>query len=235
MRPTLTPRADADAVEHLPPGGRSAVHGYARAGTDLLHRFRRLPTANIADAMDRLGAMDPTVKPVWVGATVVGSAYTVWTRPGDNLGIHEALTQVQPGDVIVVNGGGDGSRALIGELIGGRAKALGVAGFVIDGAVRDAEGLADYAMPVFARSRTPAGPYKDGPYVTSVDVAVAGVVVHPGDIIVGDADGVVVVPLGTAELVATRAETKQADEQDKRRTIDASLAAAGHSPRRGTP
>lgn len=207
-------------------GGRISLSDYRRAGADLLDRLGRLPTANIGDAMRRLGVMDSGIKPIWPGATLAGTAYTVWTRPGDNLGVHEALQHVQPGEVIVVNGGGDESRALIGELIAGRAKARGVAGFVIDGAVRDAEGLAEYEMPVFARSVTPAGPYKDGPFVNCVDVAVAGVAVRPGEIVVGDADGVVVVPLETAELIANHAEAKHAAEQATRVTIDASLDAS---------
>lgn len=215
------------ALDRLDPGGRTPTVEYPRAAPALLERFRHLPTANIADAMHRLGALDPHVKPAWNGATLVGQAFTVWTRPGDNLGIHEALERVQPGDVIVVNGGGDESRALIGELIAGKAKAQGVAGFVIDGAVRDAEGLRDYGMPVFARTCTPAGPYKDGPYAYAVDIAAGGVVVHPGDIVVGDADGVVVVPLASAATVAERAEAKQADEQAKRDAIEKAMAAAG--------
>lgn len=211
------------------PGGRTAKLDYPRAGAALLERFRHLPTANIADAMHRLGALDPAVKPVWEGARFTGSAYTVWTRPGDNLAIHRAMQHVQPGDVIVVNGGADESRALIGELIGGRAKLAGVAAFVIDGAVRDADGLREYRMPVFARSCTPAGPYKDGPYANSVEIAVGGVVAHPGDIVVGDADGVVVIPLATAETIAEAAEAKQADEQTKRDSIEGALAEAAHA------
>ncbi|APX34980.1 methyltransferase [Brachybacterium sp. P6-10-X1] len=192
----------------------------------MVERFRRLPSANIADAMGRLGAMDPGIKPAWPGATMVGPAFTVWTRPGDNRGIHEALQQVRPGDVIVVNGGGDQARALIGELVAGRAKIRAVGGFVIDGAVRDAEGLAEYDMPVFARSRTPSGPYKDGPFALSIDIAVGGVAVHPGDIVVGDPDGVVVVPLQSAEAIAEAAEAKQAKELATREWIDQSLTAA---------
>ncbi|MFJ9389925.1 methyltransferase [Nocardioides sp. NPDC101246] len=221
------------ADQQFNPGGRVATVRPQRPDDALLDRFRRLPTANIGDAMDRLGSVDSVITPAWPGAGMVGTAFTVWTRPGDNLGIHEALTQVEPGEVIVVSGGADESRALIGELIGGKAKARGVAGFLLDGAVRDAEGLAEYDMPVFARSRTPAGPYKDGPYALSVDVAVAGVVVRPGDIIVGDADGVVVVPLESAAVIADRAEAKHAAEEATRRDIDVSLGlteAAGQRP-----
>lgn len=212
-------------------GGRAPQSGYPRAESGLVDRLRKLPTANIGDAMRRLGVMDAGIKPIWQGAALAGTAYTVWTRPGDNLGVHEALQHVRPGDVIVVNGGADESRALIGELIAGRAKARGVVGFVIDGAVRDAEGLAEYGMPVFARAVTPAGPYKDGPFTTCVDVAVAGVAVRPGEIVVGDADGVVVVPLGDAELIVKEAEAKHAAEQATRLTIDAALdASPGPAP-----
>jgi regulator of RNase E activity RraA len=208
----------------LLPGGRRSSERPARPDDHLLARFRELPTANIGDAMDRLGVLGPAIGPAWPGARMVGTAFTVWTRPGDNLGIHAALKAVQPGEVVVVSGGGDPSRALIGELIGAKARSLGVAGFLLDGVVRDTEGLAEYRMPVFARSRTPAGPYKDGPFALSVDVAVAGVVVKPGDIIVGDSDGVVVVPLESASLVVERAEAKRDAEDAKRRRIEASFA-----------
>ncbi|MEW1847958.1 transferase, partial [Nonomuraea angiospora] len=155
---------------------------------DVLARLAALPTANIGDAMDRLGVLDSRIRPIWPGARVSGRAFTIWTRSGDNALIHQALDVVEPGDVIVVNGGGDESRALIGELIGQRAKNKGVAGFVIDGAVRDADGLGEMGMPVFARAVTPAGPYKNGPGHLGRTVAVGGVAVAPGDLILGDAD-----------------------------------------------
>lgn len=212
-------------VDPLPAGAAERRTHWRRPTAEQLDAFRQLPSANIADAMHRLGAMDAGIVPSWPGASLVGAAFTVWTRPGDNAGIHAALPEVQPGDVLVINGGGDESRALIGELIGGKAKVLGVAGFVIDGAVRDAGGLQEYDMPVFARSHTPAGPYKDGPFALATPVAAGGVVVSPGDIVVGDADGVVVVPLAMADRVAVLAQAKHDDEAEKRRRIDADLAA----------
>ena len=107
--------------------------------------------------------------------------------------------------------------------MGGRARARGIAGFVIDGAVRDAQGLAEYGMPVFARAVTPAGPYKNGPGVLGDPIALGGVVVRPGDIIVGDADGVVVVPLHRAGEIADGAEAKRAREDASRTVIEAAL------------
>ena len=215
------------------PGAAVTRESWDRPTTAQLDRYRRLPSANVGDAMHRLGALDAAIKPVWDGATIVGAAYTVWTRPGDNLGLHEALRHVQPGDVIVVNGGADESRALLGELIGGKAKVKGVAGFVIDGAVRDATGLAEYAMPVYARALTPAGPYKDGPFALAAPVAVGGVVVSPGDIVVADEDGVVVVPLEMADRVADLAEAKHEDELAIRRRIDADLGSTDVQSRVG--
>lgn len=191
---------------------------------DMLNRFAQLPTANIADAMDRLGVLDSRIKGVWPNAAVVGPAYTVWTRAGDNKVLHEALDRALPGDVIVVNGQGDESRALIGELMAERAKAAGIAGFVIDGAVRDAEDIGKIEVPVFARAITPAGPYKYGPGHLGRTVAVGGVAVAPGDIVVGDADGVVIVPIGEAAQVVRAAEDKHADETARRHEIKAGRA-----------
>ena len=184
-----------------------------------LARLAVLPTANIGDAMDRLGVLDSRIRSVWPGARVAGRAFTVWTRSGDNALIHQALEVVGAGDVIVVNGGGDESRALIGDLIGQRAKNSGVAGFVIDGAVRDAEGLGEMGLPVFARAVTPAGPYKNGPGHLGRTIAVGGVAVAPGDLVLGDADGVVVVPLAEAERIAQAAEAVFTLEEGKRAAI----------------
>jgi regulator of RNase E activity RraA len=214
-------RSQLDAA--LEPGGSTVIEDFERPDAGLLARFRKLPAANVGDGMQRFGVMDAQIQSVWEGGQLVGPAFTVWTRAGDNAGIHAALEHAQPGDVIVVNGGGDLSRALIGELIGGRAKQLGIAGFVIDGAVRDAQGLAEYAIPVFARALTPAGPYKHGPHVISTPIAVGGVVVQPGDVIVADGDGVVVVPSRNAVKVAEMAEAKRGREVEKRAGIDAEL------------
>lgn len=193
----------------------------ADLATDLIARYAKLPTANVADAMDRLGAMDARIKPVWSGATLVGRAYTVWTRAGDNKVLHEALRLAAPGDVLVVNGEGDESRALLGELMGERAKVNGLAGFVVDGAIRDAEVLGEIAMPVFARAVTPAGPFKYGPGKLGTTVAVGGVAVTPGDLVLGDSDGVVIVPQAEVERVLIAAEAKFADETARRADIKA--------------
>lgn len=192
-----------------------------RPSAELLKRFSALPTANVADAQDRLGALDARIKPVWRGATIAGPAFTVWTRAGDNKMLHEALRLAEPGDVLIVNGQGDESRALLGELMAERAKFRGLAGFVIDGAVRDADVIGEIEVPVFARAVTPAGPFKHGPGKLGCNIAVGGVAVSPGDIVLGDADGVVIVPQEGAEQVLINAEAKFADETARRADIKA--------------
>lgn len=196
-----------------------AVADFDRPDPDSVRRLGALPTANIGDAMDRLGALDSRIQATWPGAKIAGPAFTVWTRAGDNAAIHAALRIAKPGDVIVVNGQGDESRALLGDLLGGRAADAGIVGFVVDGAVRDAADLAEIGMPVFARACTPAGPYKHGPGRLGVTIAVGGVAISLGDIVVGDADGVVVVPQADAETVATAAEAVFADEARRREAI----------------
>ena len=106
---------------------------FVRPDPELIRRLAKLPAANIGDAMDRLGIADSAIQAIWPGARLAGPAFTVWTRPGDNQGIHRALQLARAGDVIVVSGGGDESRALLGELIGERAINLGLAGFALDG------------------------------------------------------------------------------------------------------
>lgn len=182
----------------------------------LLGRLARLPVASVCDAMDRISAVDSMIQPMWRGARVVARAYTVATRSGDNQGVHEAIDRAAPGEVLVVNGFADTSRALVGELLAGRAKANGLAGFVVDGAVRDVGEIENLAVPVFARAVTPAGPYKLGPHRQQVPIALGGQCVLPGDVITGDADGVVVVPFDQLAIVVVAAEAIQANEAAKK-------------------
>ncbi len=188
---------------------------------DLLQRLRSVPVANVGDAMERLSAVDSGIRPVWAGARLVARAYTIVTRPGDNYVIHEALDRASAGEVLVVNGFADTTRALIGELIAGRAKMRGLAGFVIDGAIRDVHAIEELGLPVFARAVTPAGPYRFGPGRHQVPVALGGQAVSPGDVIVADADGVVVIPFADLDTVVAGAEAIQQNEERKREQIGA--------------
>ncbi len=191
---------------------------------DLMERLARLPVANVGDATDRLSAVDSRIRPMWTGARLVARAYTVMTRSGDNQGVHEAIDQAAPGEVIVINGFGDETRALVGELLAGRARANRLAGFVVDGAVRDVASIAELGVAVFARAVTPAGPYKMGPHRQQVPIALGGQCVMPGDVIVGDADGVVVVPIGHLREAVEGAERVLALEEDKRAVTAARMS-----------
>lgn len=188
---------------------------------ELLERFAELPVANVGDAMDRLNVLDCAIQSVWPGpgARLAGRAVTVTVAGGDNLGIHEVIPTLTPGDVLVVNGQSATHRALIGELIAGRAMARGCVGFVLDGCVRDAVDLQKMGFPVFARGTTPAGPYRNGPFRAGVAAAVGTVVVHPGDLVLGDDDGVAIVPRERAAEVLAAAEAKHATETRQRAEI----------------
>ncbi|PYE31111.1 MULTISPECIES: RraA family protein [unclassified Rhizobium] len=156
----------------------------------LITEYRGVATSIISDNLSRLpGATG--VLPYHAGGPLIGTALTVKTRSGDNLAIHAALKIARRGDVIVVDGGGDVSQALIGEIILTHAESIGVAGFVIDGAIRDVSAIRASDLPCYARGVTHKGPYKNGPGSLNVPVSIGGLVVHPGDLIVGDDDGVV--------------------------------------------
>lgn len=177
-----------------------------QVSTQLVGAYKGLPVANISDSMARMTAAGPRLRPVHQRGHLAGPALTVKSRPGDNLMIHKALTMAQPGDVIVVDAGGDLTNALFGEIMMATAKRIGVAGVVLNGAVRDSEEIARGEFPIYAAGVTHRGPYKDGPGEINVPIAIDGMVVHPGDLIVGDADGLLCIPYAEAEdiLAATR-------------------------------
>ncbi|NBH09078.1 DUF1932 domain-containing protein [Amycolatopsis sp. SID8362] len=191
---------------------------------DLLAEFGGLAVANIGDARDRMGMLDGGIRALWKGARVAGRARTVWVPNGDNLALHRAIACSRPGDVLVVNGGGDVSRALLGELMAERAKRRGVLGIVADGALRDVGELERIGFPAWARGVCPAGPYKNGPGQVDVPVAVGGVVVRPGDLVVGDDDGVIVVPAAEAAASLLGGRAVEADEAQRRAAILAGTA-----------
>jgi RraA family protein len=185
-----------------------------QADVAVINAFKTAATAIISDNLGRLpGAVG--LRPFHkAGSVMVGTALTVRTCSGDNLAIHQALELVRPGDVLVVDGGGDINRALVGEIMITIAQTRGAAGCVIDGAIRDAAVVARSDFPCFARAAIHRGPYKNGPGEINVPVTVGGLVVDPGDIVVGDEDGVVAFPQAIAAdlLQAVRAqESREAD------------------------
>lgn len=185
-----------------------------RPEKELVLRFKDMPVANIDDNMGRIAAVDAAIKPVGKGQ-LFGTAFTVRVPQGDNLMFHVAMDMAEPGDVIVIDAGGFENRAIFGELMATYCKSKGIKGIVCDGAIRDCGALAEMEnFPVYARSATPNGPYKNGPGEINVPVVIGGKVVHPGDIIVGDDDGVIIIDPENADEIADATlavEKKEAD------------------------
>lgn len=175
--------------------------------------YKGLPVANISDCMSRMTASGPRLRPMHKNGSLAGPALTVKCRPGDNLMIHKALMLVQPGDVIVVDAGGDLTNALFGELMVATAVKAGVAGVVLNGAVRDSEEIGQGDFPLYAAGITHRGPYKDGPGEINVPIAIDGMVIHPGDLVVGDADGLLCVPYDEVDEILAATHKKMAAEK----------------------
>jgi RraA family protein len=207
-----------------------------RAPAALIKQFRSVVVAHLSDCMNRLPGGDG-LDPMHKGGHMLGQAITVRVPPGDNLMVHKAIDMAGPGDVIVVAAGGDLSQAIIGEIMTTLAAKRGIEGIIIDGAIRDSGAIAANKFPVYARGVTHRGPYKNGPGEINVPISVGGMVVCPGDIIVGDEDGVVAVPVDIAPIVLKAARAKAKDEDAQlaairkgkadRAWVDATLKAKG--------
>jgi RraA family protein len=180
---------------------------YNRPSKALIDSFSGIPVANIADNMNRMSCMNAKIRPI-NNVPLLGPAFTVKSRPGDNLLLHKALDLAQPGDIVVVDVQGDLTNSVMGELMTLWAKKRGIGGFIIDGAIRDVGALKKMDMPIYAAGVTPAGPYKDGPGEINVPVSCGGVIVHPGDILVGDEDGIVVISPRDAEDLLEKSKAK---------------------------
>lgn len=190
-----------------------------RPSKELIEKFRGLPVANIADEMNRLNCVDARIKPL-NEVPLLGTAFTVKARIGDNLLFHKALDLAQAGDIIVVDGRGDLANSLIGEIMMRQALKKGLAGIVVDGAVRDSDALRKMNIAIYAGGITPQGPYKDGPGEINIPVCCGGVTVNPGDILVGDGDGIVVISPKDAPVIAEKAKVKSQKEQAIFQAID---------------
>ena len=184
-------------------------------------RFRTLPVANVSDVMARMSAGGARLRPMHAGGVMAGPALTVRTRPGDNLMVHKTIGLAAPGDVIVVDAGGDLTNAIIGELMLAQMVRRGLGGIIINGAIRDSAAIRGQGFPVYAAGVTHRGPYKDGPGEINVPVAIDGMVIEPGDLVVGDDDGVLCVPFGEVEAVHEAATAKAAAEAKQMANIDA--------------
>jgi len=172
---------------------------------EIVGAFRAMPVAAIGDSMSRhVGTVGLRQYHARLDTVLCGPAVTVRVRPGDNLMIHKALMMVQPGDVLVIDGAGDVTQALVGGLMRTTCIAKKLGGLVIDGAIRDLCEWAEDGMPIFARGHTHRGPTKDGPGEINIPIACAGLAVQPGDLVVGDADGVIAIPAAEAAEVLER-------------------------------
>ena len=186
----------------------------ARTEPGVVDRCRQLPVAALADALGRTGVMTSSLRLLVPGSRLAGPALTVRCYPGDNLMVHYGVAIAQPGDVLIVDGAGYTEGALWGGLLGRSARQRRLAGAVIDGAARDVEELRELGLPLYARAVTPRGVFKTLPGVAGVPVSCGGVVVHPGDLIVGDSSGVVVLPRAQAVEVVAQAERLVAREAE---------------------
>ena len=190
-----------------------------RPPKELIEGFAGLPVANIADMMNRMFCLDAQIRPM-NSAPLCGPAFTISTCPGDNLLLHKALDMAQPGDILVVAAQGDQTNSIMGELMAMWAKKKGLGGFIFDGAIRDIGALKNMDLPIYASGITPAGPYKDGPGEINFAVSCGGVVINPGDILVGDEDGVVVIRPEDAPELLQKSKAKHAAEEKTMEEIE---------------
>ena len=214
------------------------IRDFKRVDPAVVEQATQFPSSIFADVAGRRGALSGRIAPLAPTMKFAGPALTVEVRPGDNLMIHAAMAIAKPGDVIVVDGKGDLSAALMGEIMSQQCAALGVAAIVIDGAVRDSVAICELGLPMYAAGLNPNGPTKFVPGRLNHPISLGGVTVNPGDLVVGDADGVTVIerekaaamlPLAAKKVAA---ETKRIADIKSRKALrpvwlDEALRAAG--------
>lgn len=203
------------------------VRSFERPDPDLIERFRGVPTGFLVDALGRSGALDYRIGPIWNSSSFVGSALTVQTSARDNLAPYAALKWAKPGDVLIVETGDFDRAAVMGDIIIAMARNCGIVAVVTDGLVRDVEGIEAVGLPVYARGLTPNSPFKNGPGAIGFPVTVGGVVIEPGDLVLGDRNGVVVAPRARLEQALASLEAVTAKEADMDRAVQDGLKLPG--------
>jgi regulator of RNase E activity RraA len=191
------------------------VRDFPRVSPEVVKQASQYASSIIADVAGRRGALDGRIAPLTPKTRLAGTAFTVEVRAGDNLMIHAAMQLAKPGDVLVIDGKGDTTCALMGTIMMNACVQLGIVGVVIDAAVRDSEEIVEMGFPAYSVGTNPNGPTKCTPGRINHPVSVGGVTVHPGDLVVGDADGVTIVEREKAPFMLELAAKKVADEQSR--------------------
>jgi 4-hydroxy-4-methyl-2-oxoglutarate aldolase len=199
------------------------VRNIKRADSNAVGTMQALGVSTSHEALGRSGLMKPYMRPIWAGASIAGQAVNVLAQPGDNWMIHVAIEQCQPGDVLVVACTADNTDGMFGDLLGTSLKARGAKGLIIDAGCRDVKELKDMGFPVWSRAISAKGTVKATLGAVNIPVVCAGVNVEPGDVVVADDDGVVIVPRKLAVEVAAKAQKRFNDEDTKRKKLAAGV------------